>query len=378
MKIVIATDSFKGSISAEGACRLIKQGMEAVLDAEYIPVPMADGGEGTVEAMVAALQGELRQVEVTGPLGEKVLASFGLVRDRKTAIIEMAAASGLPLVPEPLRNPEVTTTYGTGELIRAALEQGCEELIIGIGGSATNDGGAGMIQALGGRLLREDGSPIPWGGAGLLELARIDLSGLDPRLEQVRLQVACDVDNPLCGPKGAAYVYGPQKGATPQQVERLDRALGHYAEVIQRELGKDVRHIPGAGAAGGLGAGFLAFTKAKLRPGVEIVMETVGLEELVKDADLVITGEGAIDGQSVRGKTPVGVARVAAKYGCPVIAIVGSVGLGSHEVHTQGITAYFSLINRPMSLATAMAETEDLILDLASQIGRLVKALVRL
>jgi len=350
--------------------------MEEVLSAQYFTVPMADGGEGTVEALVAALNGRIVSTEVTGPLGEKVQAHFGVLKDRKTAVIEMAAASGLPLVPDGLRNPELTTSYGTGELIRAALDEGCQELIIGIGGSATNDGGAGMIQALGGHLLRKDGTSIGFGGRSLLELDRIDLRDLDPRLGQVKIQVACDVDNPLYGPKGAAFVYGPQKGANPQQVELLDGALRHWADMINKGLGIDVGDVPGAGAAGGLGAGFLAFTDANLRPGIEIVMETVGLEELIKDADLVITGEGSIDGQSVRGKTPVGIAKVASKYNCPVIAIVGSVGPGSEQVHDCGITAYFSIINRPMSLASAMDKTGELLEGLAGQIGRLIKAWV--
>ncbi|MGB3958921.1 MAG: glycerate kinase, partial [bacterium] len=288
MRIIIAPDSFKGSLTAAEVAASIERGVKRVLpQAETIPVPLADGGEGTVDALVSATGGRLVTKEVTGPLGERVKASYGLLGDGETAVIEMAAASGLPLVPLEKRNPMLTTTYGTGELILAALDEGCRRIIIGIGGSATNDGGAGMAQALGVKLLDEEGLDIPYGAAGLARLDRIDISSLDRRLAQVEVLVACDVDNPLTGPRGAARVYGPQKGADPQMVEELDQILGRFAAIILRDLGKDVKDIPGAGAAGGLGAGLMAFLNGRLAPGVELVLAAVKLEERIqKGADL--------------------------------------------------------------------------------------------
>ncbi len=327
MRIIIAPDSFKGSLTAAEVAASIERGVKRVLpQAETIPVPLADGGEGTVDALVSATGGRLVTKEVTGPLGERVKASYGLLGDGETAVIEMAAASGLPLVPLEKRNPMLTTTYGTGELILAALDEGCRRIIIGIGGSATNDGGAGMAQALGVKLLDEEGLDIPYGAAGLARLDRIDISSLDRRLAQVEVLVACDVDNPLTGPRGAARVYGPQKGADPQMVEELDQILERFAAIILRDLGKDVKDIPGAGAAGGLGAGLMAFLNGRLAPGVELVLAAVKLEERIqKGADLVITGEGAINEQTVYGKTPIGVAKLAKRYHLPVIAIAGSI-----------------------------------------------------
>lgn len=360
MKIVIAPDSFKESLSALEVANNIRAGfLEIFPDADYVVLPVADGGEGTVEAMVAATSGSVVSLAVSGPLGKPVDAFLGLTGDGRTAIIEMAAASGLMLVPPEARDPLITTTFGVGELIRAALDRGARHFIVGIGGSATNDGGAGMLQALGVRLLDADGKPIGPGGGELGRLASIDVSGLDPRLADCRVEVACDVDNPLIGPRGASAVFGPQKGATPDKVALLDANLGHYAAVIKAVLGADVAHLPGAGAAGGLGAGFKAFLGADLKPGSEIVTTAVGLDAVVADADLVITGEGRIDGQTIYGKTPIGVATVAKRHGKPVIGIAGSLGADSEAVFDHGIDAVFGVLPRACSLAEAFAEAGD-------------------
>ncbi|GHD64726.1 glycerate kinase [Jeongeupia chitinilytica] len=360
MKIVIAPDSYKESLSALDVAIQIEAGMREVWpDADYVKLPVADGGEGTVAAMVDALEGRLVHTGVTGPLGDCVQAFYGLSGDGRTAVIEMAAASGLALVPPSLRNPLQTTTYGTGELIRAALDAGARRFIIGIGGSATNDGGAGMVQALGARLLDRDGREIGFGGGALARLALIDVSGLDPRLAECRIDVACDVDNPLTGPKGASHVFGPQKGATPEIVAQLDANLAHYASVIGHDLGVHVDTVPGAGAAGGMGAAMLAFLKATLRPGIEIVMEAVGLDAIVADCDLVITGEGRIDSQTIHGKTPIGVARVAKRHGKPVIGIAGCLTPDVGIVHEHGIDAVFSVLYHACSVDEALARAAD-------------------
>ncbi|HEY5975693.1 MAG TPA: glycerate kinase [Geobacteraceae bacterium] len=360
MKIVIAPDSYKESLSALQVATDIEAGFREVFpDAEYIKLPMADGGEGTVAAMVAATGGTFVEMNVTGPLGEPVKASYGLTGDGKTAIVEMAAASGLTLVTPALRNPLKTTTYGTGELIKAALDTGVCNVIIGIGGSATNDGGAGMLQALGVKLLDHGGHDIGFGGGELANLERIDISGMDHRLLACRIEAACDVDNPLTGPLGASAVFGPQKGATPEMVAQLDAILSRYADLISRDLGLQVASVPGAGAAGGMGAALLAFCGAQLRPGVEIVMEAVGLEARVRDADLVITGEGRMDSQTIHGKTPIGVARVAKRYGKPVIGIAGSLATDACEVHKHGIDAVFSVLNRVSTVAEALSHASE-------------------
>ncbi|AMX84978.1 glycerate kinase [Geobacillus subterraneus] len=370
MKVVIAPDSFKESLSALEVAEAVERGFRTVFpEAEYVKVPMADGGEGTVQSLVDATGGRIVEIEVTGPLGEPVVAFFGLLGDGKTAVIEMAAASGLHLVPRARRNPLVTTTRGTGELIRAALDAGATHLIIGLGGSATNDGGAGMVQALGGRLLDRDGRDIGPGGRALADLQAIDLSGLDPRLKSVRIDVACDVDNPLTGPKGASAIFGPQKGATPDMVAILDQNLAHYADVINRELGKQVGDIPGAGAAGGLGAGLLAFFPAELKRGVDIVIETVQLAERVKGADLVITGEGRIDGQTVFGKTPIGVAKTAKRFGVPVIGIAGSLGDDSAAVLDHGIDALFTIVPGVVPLEQALGQAQHYVAQTARHIA---------
>jgi glycerate kinase len=357
MKIVIAPDSFKESLSATEVAAQIEAGFRTIFpDASYVCVPMADGGEGTVDAMVAATQGRLVESVVTGPLGSPVPARFGLLARDQTAIIEMAAASGLELVPSALRNPVVTTTRGTGELILAALDQGCRHLILGLGGSATNDGGAGMLQALGARLSDSDGLPIGAGGGALAQLASIDLSSLDPRLAECRIDVACDVDNPLLGEHGATAVFGRQKGTTAATALQLEANLSHYADVIERDLGVNVRSLAGGGAAGGMGVALGAVLGAALRPGIEIVTEAVDLDATLRDADLVITGEGRTDSQSIHGKTPIGVARVAMRHGVPVICVAGSLSADVGVVHQYGIDAVFSVLYRICSLEDALAE----------------------
>ncbi|MFV0261600.1 MAG: glycerate kinase [Kluyvera sp.] len=357
MKIVIAPDSYKESLSALEVASAIEAGFREIYpDAEYIKLPVADGGEGTVEAMVAATQGRVIEVEVTGPLGESVAGFYGISGDERCAFIEMAAASGLELLPPARRNPLKTTSWGTGELIRHALDRGVTRIIIGLGGSATNDGGAGMVQALGAKLLTAEGQAIAPGGAGLATLAKIDISGLDSRLARCQIDVACDVTNPLIGDEGASVVFGPQKGATPEMVKQLDEALAHYAERIAQDLDLDVLALEGGGAAGGMGAALYAFCGAKLRPGIDIVTEALHLDTLVADADLVITGEGRIDSQTIHGKVPVGVARVAKRYQIPVIGIAGSLTADVGVVHQHGLDAVFSVIYRICSLDEALAE----------------------
>ncbi|MFH2554909.1 glycerate kinase [Klebsiella aerogenes] len=356
MKIVIAPDSYKESLSALDVATAIETGFREIFPhAEYVKVPVADGGEGTVEAMVAATQGHIVQVSVTGPLGEPVNAFYGLSGDMRCAYIEMAAASGLESVPPTRRNPLLTTSWGTGELIRHALDAGVSQIIIGIGGSATNDGGAGMAQALGAKLLNAGQQQIAPGGGALETLARIDLSELDPRLADCRIDVACDVTNPLTGPQGASAVFGPQKGATAAMIERLDRGLQHFAQIIDRDLDIDVLSLEGGGAAGGMGAALYAFCGANLRPGIEIVTDALGLADLVADADLVITGEGRIDSQTIHGKVPVGVAKVAKRYNVPVIGIAGSLTADVGVVHQHGLDAVFSVLYSVCTLDEALA-----------------------
>lgn len=357
MKVVIAPDSFKESLSALEACHAIEKGWRHVHpEAEIVHVPMADGGEGTVQSLVDATGGRVIEREVTGPLGAPVTAFYGLLGDGKTAVIEMAAASGLAVVPPAQRNPLATTTRGTGELIQSALDEGVTTIILGLGGSATNDGGAGMAQALGVRLLDANGTDIGHGGGQLHRIARIDVSGADPRLKGVAFVAACDVDNPLTGERGASAVFGPQKGAGPDMVRELDSNLAHYAAKIKDCLGRDVAGIPGAGAAGGLGAGVLAFLDAELKRGVDIVIEATGLASHMKDADLVITGEGRIDSQTIYGKTPMGVANTAKRYGVPVIGIAGSLADGYEVVHEHGIDMVFTIVPGVCSLDEAMRE----------------------
>jgi glycerate kinase len=357
MKIVIAPDSFKESLTAMAVANEIEAGFREIFpDAEYLKLPVADGGEGTVQAMIDASGGRLVELRVRGPLGEQVAAFYGMMGDGQTAVIEMAAASGLELVPAALRDPLRSTSYGTGELIRDALDAGARRFVLGVGGSATNDGGAGMLQALGGRLLDGAGAELAPGGAALAALERIDLSGLDARINDCVFDVACDVSNPLVGPQGASHIFGPQKGATPAMVEALDASLRRYADVIARDLGRQVADVPGAGAGGGIGAAMLVFLGGRLRPGSEIVTAAVGLDAAVADADLVLTGEGRIDSQTIHGKTPVGVARVAQRHGKPVIAIGGCLAPGAAVVHEHGIAAVFAAVSRPCTVEQALAE----------------------
>jgi len=377
MKIVIAPQSFKGSLNAQEVAQAIARGVKRVLaDDETIMVPIADGGEGTVEALVCSTHGQIMTTEATGPLGEKVEARWGILGDRVSAVVEMAAASGITLVPPEKLNPLIATTFGTGELIRAALDAGCRKIIVGIGGSATNDGGAGMAQALGARLLDEKGGELPWGGAALARLNRIDIFGLDRRLADCQVITACDVTNPLCGEEGASRVYGPQKGATEEMCQQLDEALANYAEVIKRDLAIDVINMPGAGAAGGLGAGLVAFLGAKLMSGIEIISEAVGLTNYLKEASLVITGEGRIDAQTLFGKTVAGVAAKAKELHIPVVVIAGEV-VGNYEEFCQhGIDAALSIAPGPISLKKSMANVERLVADAAERALRLI--LIRL
>ncbi|WML55270.1 glycerate kinase [Neobacillus sp. PS3-12] len=369
---VLAPDSFKESMTAKEVCMAMEKGIKKALpEAVCIQVPMADGGEGTVQSLVDASEGKIYPVTVTGPLGTPVDASFGILGDGETAAIEMASASGIQFVNKETKNPLVTTTYGTGELIKAALDQGVRKIIIGIGGSATNDGGAGMAQALGVRLLDENGEELGFGGGVLGRLATVDVTGIDPRLKDTKIYVASDVTNPLCGEKGASHVFGPQKGATPEMVQTLDANLAHYAGVLKEQLGKDLSDFPGAGAAGGLGAGLLAFTSAELRRGIELVIDFTKLEDKVKMADFVLTGEGGIDFQTQYGKTPYGVAQAAKKYGKPVIALAGYVG-EVDVLYDKGIDAIFGILPKATSLEEALATGQENIEKTAENIARLL------
>ncbi len=371
MKIVIAPDSYKESLSALEVATQIELGLlEIFPEAQCIKIPMADGGEGTVQAMVEATQGHRVDVIVTSPLGEPVTGFYGLSGDGHTAVIEMAAASGLALVPHAQRNPLWTTSYGTGELIAAALDAGARHLILGIGGSATNDGGAGAMQALGVQMFDADDQPLPPGGLALAQLARISLDSLAPRVGEVRFEIAADVNNPLCGPHGASAIFGPQKGASPQQVQQLDAALGHFADHCARVLPTDVRDEPGSGAAGGLGFAAKAFLGAQFRAGVEVVADLVGLDAAVRGADLVITGEGRFDAQTLRGKTPFGVARIARQHGVPVIVIAGTLGEGYEQMYSHGVDAAFALPSGPISLEQACSEAPRLLRERAADIAR--------
>ena len=374
MKIVIAPDSYKESLSALEVATAIEQGFREVFpSADYVKLPVADGGEGTVEAMVAATHGRIIHVPVTGPLGERVDGFYGLSGDEQSAFIEMAAASGLELVPPSQRNPLKTTSWGTGELIRHALDAGVKHIIIGIGGSATNDGGAGMVQALGAKLLDAKEQAIGQGGEVLENLAHIDLSGLDKRLTACRIEVACDVTNPLVGKEGASAVFGPQKGATPEMIESLDNGLAHYARIIARDLDIDVLNLAGGGAAGGMGAALYAFCGAQLRQGIEIVTDALHLDEQVVDADLVITGEGRIDSQTIHGKVPVGVAKIAKRYTKAVIGIAGSLRADVGIVHDHGIDPVFSVIYSICSLEDALDNAQQNVQMAARNIAAVLK-----
>jgi glycerate kinase len=375
MHIVIAPDKFRGSLTAIEAAEAMSRGTLAADPTATVDlVPMADGGEGTVEALVSATRGRFLTAEVTGPLGEPVVARYGMLGDGSTAVLEMAAASGLVLVPDDRRDPSQTTTRGTGELILEAVGQGAIRIILGIGGSATNDAGAGLAVALGYQLLDSEGRPVPPIGGELSRVARIVPPKDRSFLKELRVSVACDVENLLCGPRGASAVYGPQKGATPAMIAQLDRNLGHFARAIARDLGVAVADLRGAGAAGGLGAGLVAFTGAKLRRGVELVTQAVNLEDRLNKADLCLTGEGSIDASSAFGKTAVGVARIARAVGCPTLAIVGSIGAGASSVFSEGIEAYFSLCDGPMTLDDALGNAASLLERSTEQAVRAFRA----
>lgn len=369
---VLAPDSFKGSMTAQEVCDAMEKGIRKILpNANCIKIPMADGGEGTVQSLIDATKGKVYEVEVVGPLASPVLAQYGILGNEKTAVIEMASASGIQYIDEKTRNPLITTTYGTGQLIKECLDRKVSRIILGIGGSATNDGGAGLAQALGARLLDKQNKELPFGGAALSQLAKIDLSNLDNRLNNIEIEVACDVTNPLCGETGASKVFGPQKGATPEMVKVLDKALYHYAETIKHQLGKDISNISGAGAAGGLGAGLLAFTNAKLGRGINIIINYTNLKESIKKADFVFTGEGRIDFQTQYGKTPYGVAQVAKQENKKVIAIAGSIGEDINQLYNSGFDAIFGILPKPVSLEEAMLKGKE-------NIERTVENIVRI
>ncbi|HHF5008211.1 TPA: glycerate kinase [Haemophilus influenzae] len=373
MKFVIASDSFKESLTALEVATAIETGFKRIFpDADYVKLPMADGGEGTVQSLVDATQGKLIECEVTAPLGDKVKSFFGLSGDGKTAIIEMAAASGLHLVPPEKRNPLLTTSYGTGELIKLALDLGVESFILGIGGSATNDGGVGMLQALGMQCLDSQDKPIGFGGAELANIVKIDVQQLDPRLQQVHIEVACDVNNPLCGECGASTIFGPQKGATSEMVKQLDAALSHFAEIAERDCGKQIRDQAGAGAAGGMGGGLLLLPSVQLKAGIQIVLDRLRLIDYVKDADVVITGEGRIDAQSIMGKTPIGVARTAKQFNKPVIAIAGCLREDYDVVFDHGIDAVFPIIHQLGDLSDILKQGEQNLISSAQNVARVL------
>jgi len=375
MKIVLAPDSFKGNLTSLQVAAALEKGIRRVLpNAQCIKVPMADGGEGTVQSLVDGEGGKFVRKKVTGPAGKPVTARYGLLADGKTAVIEMAEASGLPYVKGKEKNPMKTTSYGTGELILDAINKGAEKIIIGIGGSATTDGGTGMAQALGIKFLDKNGKEIKEYGAGgmLNKIAKIDMSGIDARINKTKIIVASDVENPLYGKKGAAYVFGPQKGATSTMVKTLDANLKYFGNLLKKDLGKDVRTLKGAGAAGGLGAGLVAFTGAKLKSGIDIVVDATRLKKHLKDADLVITGEGRVDSQTAFGKTPAGVAKVAKKFKVPTIAIGGGISDDAREVFTHGIDGLASACARDMTLEDAINNSKDHLANAAERVIRLV------
>jgi glycerate kinase len=373
MKIVIAPDSFKGSNSSMVVASRIEKGILGVFpEAQIVKIPIADGGEGTVDALVSGAGGEIYTAHVTGPMGEDIDAQFAIL-DNGAAALEMAASSGLTLVPQDRRNPLAATTYGVGQMILAAIDRGAKEIVIGLGGSSTNDGGAGMAQALGYSLRDENGRELDFGGGALGQLARIDTSGVDRRIKDVKIKIASDVNNPLCGPKGASAIFGPQKGAGPDMVELLDRNLAHYADVVKEQLGVDMTETPGAGAAGGLGFGLLVFCGASIGSGIETMLDAVSFDDKLEGANLCITGEGRIDGQSAFGKVPVGVAGRAKKQGVPVLAIVGGIGEGAEAVYGFGVDSIMSIVNCPMPLDEAMTRGGELIEDAAGRAMRIIK-----
>lgn len=378
MKAVVAIDSLKGSLSSMEAGNAIAEGIyRADAEAKVEVRPLADGGEGTVEALVQGMNGSLRKVHVTGPLGDKVDAAYGIIEEAKMAVIEMSAAAGITLVPDEKKNPLFTTTYGVGEMIRDAIEKGCRKFVVGIGGSATNDGGIGMLQALGYDFLNSKGNAVPYGAKGLEDLAEIRKEHVLPELAQCEFKVACDVTNPLCGPLGASAVYGPQKGATPEMVREMDQWLADYAKLAANCSERADAEHPGTGAAGGLGFAFLTFTNAVLESGIKIVLEETKLEQYIQDADIVITGEGRLDGQTAMGKAPVGVAKLAGKYKIPVLAFAGSVTKDARKCNEEGIHAFFPILRGITTLEDAM-DAENArrnLMETVEQVFRLIVAI---
>lgn len=362
MNVLLCPDSFKDALSAQDAATAMARGVQRAAPEAHVQVcPLADGGEGSLDALIAATGAERRQLNVQDALGRPRQAAWGWLSDQRTAFIELAEASGLQHLAADERNALHTSTFGVGELLLAALDQGAEKALLLLGGSATNDGGAGMLQALGARFLDQSGEPLPPGGAALNQLASLELDGLDPRLAKFSLEAAVDVDNPLLGERGASAVFGPQKGASPEEVEQLDRALGHFADISAHALSDDYRMLPGVGAAGGMGFAAKAFLNATLKPGIEMIMQQAGMASLLARADLVITGEGRLDGQSLSGKTPIGVSRAAKRLHKPVIVLAGSLGDGWQACFDEGVTAAFALADGPMTLADALPRTAKLL-----------------
>jgi glycerate kinase len=371
MNVLIAPDSFKDSLSARRVALSLRKGMEKVLkEATFQIAPMADGGEGTVESLIDATEGKKVELRVRDPLMREVNSFYGITGDGSTAVIEMAAASGIELLEPAERNPWITSTYGTGQLIGDALDRGCRKILLGIGGSATNDGGAGMAEALGVKFTDEKGMKIGPGGGMLGAVARIHMEGIHPAIKDTEIRVACDVSNPLTGPEGASAIYGPQKGADPPMVQKLDKHLEHFARLMKAQLGKEVSLTPGAGAAGGLGAGLMAFLDARLAPGFDLVAETARLEEQIQQADLVITGEGKMDAQTRYGKTPFGVAQLALKHGKPVIAVAGTLDRGAEVLYAHGFQVIMPILDKPGDLAYALAQAARLLEETGERIAR--------
>ena len=375
MKVVVAIDSLKGSLSSLEAGEAIKSGvLNAIPDAEVCVRPLADGGEGTVEALALGMGGELKTVEVTGPLGEKVNCLYGILEESKTAILEMSGAAGITLVADEERNPLHTTSYGVGEVIKDAIANGCRHFIVGIGGSATNDGGIGMLQALGYGMLDKDGNQVPFGAKGIKEIVTITDDQVIPELKECSFRIACDVTNPLCGERGCSAVYGPQKGATPEMVKKMDAWLSDYAKLVAAKYEKADAEYPGTGAAGGMGFAFLAYTNAVLESGIKIILEETKLEDYVKDADIVITGEGRLDGQTAFGKAPIGVAKIAKKFDKTVLAFAGAVTKDAVVCNEHGIDAFFPILRRIQTLQEAMTPeiARDNMVTTVEQVFRLI------
>lgn len=377
MKVLVALDSFKGSISSIEGGKAVVEGILPVFpDADIVTLPLADGGEGTVNALVHATNGRYIMIPVTGPLNENVIATYGILGDGQTAVIEVAAACGLTLVPSAKRNPLLTTSSGVGELILDAINKGCRQFIIGLGGSATNDAGIGMLQALGFRFLNKQNQSVGYGGQSLKQIEKIIIDDVHPKLKDCEFNIACDVNNPLYGPNGAAYIFGPQKGANQEMVHELDEGLRHFSSVIEKQLEIDIHHVEGAGAAGGLGGAFVGFLNGQLQSGTELILDVLKVENHLQGADYVITGEGRLDSQTAMGKAPSGIAQLASKYKVPVIALAGGISISCSVLNNFGITSYFSIMNEPMSLEQAMNPNKayENLTFTSNQLFRLIKA----